>query len=59
MNTSQEALKTVRQFDELPDSEEKTELCKQYTSGEISRFEFFQGASRYLARKLGRAEDAH
>lgn len=41
-------LKELREFDNLPETEESKEIKRKYLSDEIDRFEFYQLAVSYL-----------
>lgn len=45
---NQQALKTVIEFDKLPETDDIKEIKRRYLSDEISAFEFFQEASKYV-----------
>lgn len=45
---NEQALKTVAAFNNLPETDEIKEIKRQYLSDEISTFEFFGIASKFV-----------
>lgn len=54
---NEQALKTVIAFNSLPENEEIKEVKRQYMNDEISSFELFSVASKYLEHKNYKAND--
>lgn len=48
--SSEQALKTVVEFSKLPETEEKKAIDDRFLSSEISNYEFFCQASRYIEK---------
>ena len=47
---SEQTLKVIKEFDALPQTEEKDEIKRKYLTDEIGSFDFFSQASRYLTK---------
>jgi len=47
---NEQAFKTIVAFNSLPETDEIKEIKKQYLNDDISAFEFFSIASRYLEK---------
>ena len=48
---NEEALKTIVEFDNLPETYETKEIKRQYLNNEISAFEFYVLAQEYTKEK--------
>lgn len=48
--SSAEALRVVIEFNKLPETDEKSEISRQYLSDEISNYDFFCKANEYLEK---------
>ena len=51
---NEEILKAIREFDALPDTAEKAEICRQYMNSEICPLDFFLGAKEYINKLRGK-----
>lgn len=48
---NEETLTVINSFNELPDTNEKSEICRQYRNDEISTLDFFSDARAYLDKQ--------
>ena len=55
---SEEAFKIVCEFDRLPLTPEKKEICQKYLKDEITRFELVSLARKYLEKQTKPEEES-